>query len=175
MAANYWDLDVGRIRASDLRNKLVCAHNVQRRDPHDLPWVEALLFPKRAHCRDYRIHRIYDEPEDSIGTVLRACIDKALRNARIHLEKIITCHPRLPWNAGWDKHQVASCEAFFQLVNRRLRWVNRIPSDLGWELKVAQVSRDASRWHHGHGDILDSHLSHGGVQGHEHRQGLSNA
>mmetsp|Transcript_54294 Transcript_54294/g.137956 ORF Transcript_54294/g.137956 Transcript_54294/m.137956 type:complete len:348 (-) Transcript_54294:181-1224(-) len=175
MAADHWHVDLIHRHSCQLVHELVRAHNVQARDPADLPRVQACLLVELAHGWHHGVHRVHDQPEDGIRAELRARLHDVLGDACVHAQEIRPRHTRLPGHASRNEHEVAARQALLQLVHGLVVLVQGIARDLALSLQVRQVRGDARCRHHRQGEVEDAELAHVRVLCHKHAQRLANA
>mmetsp|Transcript_141536 Transcript_141536/g.452065 ORF Transcript_141536/g.452065 Transcript_141536/m.452065 type:complete len:320 (+) Transcript_141536:611-1570(+) len=175
MAADHRHVDALDGSTRRVVDELVGPHDIQAGDAADLPRVQTRLLVQLAHGRYHGVHRIDDQAKDRVRAELRASLNDVLGDACVDTQQVSPGHARFPRQAGWHQHQVATCQALRQLVQRLVVLVQGVALDLALLIQVRQVGRDTLRRHHSNGQVEDAQLADVGILRHQQTQWLPDA
>jgi len=172
VAANNWNVDAIDVVTCDFVNELVGTDNVESGHTDNLLWVEALLPVQLAHGGHDGVHWVHDQGEDRIGAVFAAGLHNTLGDACVDTQEIGTCHAWLTGQSCWNQDEIAAGQALRKFLDGLVVLAEGVGADLDPFLKVAQIGRNTSCWHHGDVEIVDAELFDILVHCHEHAKWL---
>lgn len=101
----------------DTNHKCISSDNVKHGDSQQFLWIISACFLENFCCNWHSgVNRITDQVDNSTGAAFGYSFTECPHNSSINIEKIISCHPRLPWNTSRNDHQIHTCKGILELL-----------------------------------------------------------